>query len=427
MLKHIFNRLTAVLLFGAAIALTTSLGSCGGGDSSTSEGPDTATYTALSDTISDLMGCVNGYSALEQLQSYRELVDSTYSYTEFTEGLKLLLDRRHGRDYIEGVLFGLQMSAEVDSLNIKGYPIDRKYLCSEIAANIENGLIPVKKAEEEFPSISERLSKASPSEASKELCDSFVIVLAQLAADQIITTKAKTATKPDQSFNKALFVEGMQNAFLDLKTREYIAGAIAGSNVLASIEQTEKYGTNIRRERVLSKITGIISGKKIHSESKEKQEKRLRELIDSLSTQAYNREETRLAASDEAKINMAKGTRAVNELKKSDENYLTTPSGITYQIRKQGTGRNVELTDTVVVNIIGARLDYKVFNNETKTKISVSDLFPGAQESVMLLNKGAKGSFWIPGKLAFKGHGAKQYGIGPMETIILHIEVLDIK
>lgn len=53
-------------------------------------------------------------------------------------------------------------------------------------------------------------------------------------------------------------------------------------------------------------------------------------------------------------------------------------------------------------------------------------MVPGLTEGLKMLGKGGKATFWVPGKLGYKGKGVPQAGIGPLETLVFDIEILDI-
>ena len=54
-------------------------------------------------------------------------------------------------------------------------------------------------------------------------------------------------------------------------------------------------------------------------------------------------------------------------------------------------------------------------------------MIKGFAEGLKMLGKGGKATFWIPGNLGYGGRGVPQAGIGPMETLVYDVEVLDIK
>ncbi len=125
-------------------------------------------------------------------------------------------------------------------------------------------------------------------------------------------------------------------------------------------------------------------------------------------------------------------------------NLNKTDSGLYYSITKQGAGPNVALGDTALVNYTGSLLSGKIFDSSVKdvavkaklqsvgqrqfaplrVVIGARQVFPGFEEGVMLLNKGAKATLVIPSKLAY---GAQSSGpIGPFTPIAFDIEVVDI-
>ena len=81
----------------------------------------------------------------------------------------------------------------------------------------------------------------------------------------------------------------------------------------------------------------------------------------------------------------------------------------------------------MIVDYTGSHLDGKVFDTNRKVKMTVSELVEGVKEGLQLLRNGAKASFWVPGKLAYRAMGAPQAQIGPMETLVFDFTILEVR
>lgn len=121
----------------------------------------------------------------------------------------------------------------------------------------------------------------------------------------------------------------------------------------------------------------------------------------------------------------------------------TTPSGLMYQVTKQGYGPKIAVGDTAVVNYTGKLPNGKVFDTSvkevaTKNKIAnpmrsyapihipvgVKAVIPGWDEGLQLMNKGEKATFVIPSKLAYGEQGLNP--IPPFTPIAFDVELVDI-
>lgn len=112
------------------------------------------------------------------------------------------------------------------------------------------------------------------------------------------------------------------------------------------------------------------------------------------------------------------------------EGVKVTKSGLQYEALKVGDGPKPKATDKVTVHYVGTLLDGTEFDSSVKrgkpATFALNRVIPGWTEGVQLMNKGSKYRFVIPADLAYgnRGAGAK---IGPGETLIFEIELLDIE
>jgi FKBP-type peptidyl-prolyl cis-trans isomerase len=108
----------------------------------------------------------------------------------------------------------------------------------------------------------------------------------------------------------------------------------------------------------------------------------------------------------------------------------TTPSGLQYEVIKEGTGVKPTPESVVSVYYKGSLISGKVFE-ETKegapVEFPVGRVIPGWIEGLQLMNVGSKYKFYIPGNLAYGPSGNPQGGIGPNEVLIFELELLGIK
>lgn len=112
-----------------------------------------------------------------------------------------------------------------------------------------------------------------------------------------------------------------------------------------------------------------------------------------------------------------------------DDNNLTaqvTASGLHYIIEEPGTGGNPNKNSYVTVRYKGYLLDGAVFDQTEGTataSFNLSGLITGWQEGIPLLQKGGKGKFFIPSKLAYGRGGSGN--IPPNTPIAFDIELVD--
>lgn len=114
---------------------------------------------------------------------------------------------------------------------------------------------------------------------------------------------------------------------------------------------------------------------------------------------------------------------------KSKEGVVTLPSGMQYQVLKEGTGRKPGRQDQVTTHYHGTLIDGTVFDSSVQrgqpATFGVSQVIAGWTEALQLMNEGSKWRLFIPSELAYgsRGAGAK---IGPHSTLIFDVELLRI-
>ncbi|MBE9583878.1 FKBP-type peptidyl-prolyl cis-trans isomerase [Mucilaginibacter sp. JRF] len=121
-----------------------------------------------------------------------------------------------------------------------------------------------------------------------------------------------------------------------------------------------------------------------------------------------------------------------------------TASGLNYVITKQGSGPQIIEGDTAVVNYTGRLLSGKVFDTSVKevaekekianpmrkyepirVPVGSAGIIKGWADALVLLNKGAKGTFVIPSSLAYGEQGSPNV-IPPFSPLAFEIEVVDV-
>ncbi|RXK86150.1 FKBP-type peptidyl-prolyl cis-trans isomerase [Filimonas effusa] len=106
------------------------------------------------------------------------------------------------------------------------------------------------------------------------------------------------------------------------------------------------------------------------------------------------------------------------------------PSGLQYQVIKEGTGAKPTLSDKVKVHYHGMLIDGTVFDSSvdrgTPITLSVSGVIAGWTEALQLMPVGSKWKLFIPSDLAY---GDRDTG-GPIKggsTLIFDVELLGIE
>ena len=112
------------------------------------------------------------------------------------------------------------------------------------------------------------------------------------------------------------------------------------------------------------------------------------------------------------------------------EGVITTPSGLQYQVLRQGDGQVPQKTDKVRVHYEGRLIDGTVFDASSKHGTEPASFRPdqvirGWTEALTMMPVGSKWRLFIPQEL---GYGERQAGnIPPYSTLIFDVELVNIE
>lgn len=132
---------------------------------------------------------------------------------------------------------------------------------------------------------------------------------------------------------------------------------------------------------------------------------------------------------EKAAKNKAEGEKFLAD-NKAKAGIVTLPSGLQYQVIKEGTGAKPTINDKVKTHYHGMLIDGTVFDSSVDRgepiSFPVSGVIKGWTEALQLMPVGSKWRLFIPADLAY---GDRQAGakIGPGSTLIFDVELLDIE
>lgn len=134
-------------------------------------------------------------------------------------------------------------------------------------------------------------------------------------------------------------------------------------------------------------------------------------------------------AEEQAKAAKAEGENFLAENAKKP-GVKTLPSGLQYQVLREGTGRKPTATDRVECHYEGTLINGQVFDSsyrrgETAT-FGLDQVIRGWTEGLQLMSEGAKYRFFIPYNLAYGEQGAGQ-SIPPYAALIFDVELIKVK
>lgn len=130
-----------------------------------------------------------------------------------------------------------------------------------------------------------------------------------------------------------------------------------------------------------------------------------------------------------AEKNKKEGEAFLAENKKK-EGVKTLPSGLQYQVIKEGTGASPKENDSVTTHYEGTLIDGTVFDSSYKrgepATFPVSGVIKGWTEALQLMKVGSKWRLFVPSELAYGSTPRQGSPIGPNSVLIFDVELLGI-
>ena len=144
----------------------------------------------------------------------------------------------------------------------------------------------------------------------------------------------------------------------------------------------------------------------------------------------FQKQEQKMRAEQAEKGKVAKeaGEKYLAENAKKD-GVITTPSGLQYQVLREGNGKRPTAKDSVKCHYEGFLIDGTVFDSSVQrgepAVFGLQQVIAGWTEGLQLMQEGGKYRFFIPYRLAYGEGGAGQM-IPPYAALIFDVELIEV-
>ncbi len=116
---------------------------------------------------------------------------------------------------------------------------------------------------------------------------------------------------------------------------------------------------------------------------------------------------------------------------KSKTGVKTTPSGLQYQVIKEGNGAKPAATDTVEVHYTGTLTNGKKFDSSLDrgqpAVFPLNGVIPGWTEGIQLMSEGGKYKLFIPSALGYGQQPPPGSSIEPNSVLVFDVELLKVR
>ena len=180
-------------------------------------------------------------------------------------------------------------------------------------------------------------------------------------------------------------------------------------------------GNDLNIDDFAQSISDVLNGRELKVSHREAQQ----------IVQAYfQKQEEKMRAEQAAKGKVAReaGEKYLAENAKK-EGVVTLPSGLQYQVLREGNGKKPTAKDQVKCHYEGFLIDGTVFDSSVQrgepAVFGLQQVIAGWTEGLQLMQEGAKYRFFIPYRLAYGEGGAGQL-IPPYAALIFDVELIAV-
>ena len=393
--------------------------------------------TRAVDSLSIILGDVYGIVLGEKLHG---IIDADIDTEQVTKTINQIFNSQEGKDYIIGKQFGLTFAQINQKLrDDHGRDLNKQLLLEHLKAELltENPIDSYTSYAMEVKMVDFVEQIYSNGEApSDALIDSLSSIMGTVDGFKIRYAFSKQDADFEQLF------KGIEYSF----EQEYDKTAAieqAGIEIVQIFDDIQRracmpLNKGLFMEHLISGLSvessgfmeQLINGLSVESTGEEdlsglSVESSGEDDFQTLSDQIDPLIERVAGLSPDGIANKKAGEAYMEQLRK-DKSFKFTKSGLAYKMLKEGNGKNSTEDDEVnVVSYVGKHLDGTVFDSsEGEPMPRIKYEIKGVSEMLQLMKPGDKAIVVIPSNLAY-GAIPNNYAIGPNETLIFEIEIID--
>ena len=236
------------------------------------------------------------------------------------------------------------------------------------------------------------------------------------AETEAVTTAAGTEAVTPAAENGAAVPAAESKFANDAEKISYAIGARTGQQ----LKQLKEMGLEISLDQYINGVRDAMYAKDLAMS-----DEAMKEVMQTFQKEMMAKQKVKQA--EEGKVNLAAGKEFLAENAKQ-EGVKVLPSGLQYQVLKEGTGDSPSLNDKVKAHYEGTLIDGTVFDSSYKrdkpSEFAVQGVIKGWTEALQLMQVGAKWKLFVPPDLAYGERGRPS--IPANSTLIFEVELLEV-
>jgi FKBP-type peptidyl-prolyl cis-trans isomerase len=225
-------------------------------------------------------------------------------------------------------------------------------------------------------------------------------------------------------------LKGIQLAFGAVKSEGMMMGVQIGTTMLQEIEELRAQGVDVDLDAVLKNFRTVFLSDSLDVDALRQDNSVYSALVQSLQEKAEEARRQEAAQAPEAKQNSIAGKAFIDKVKAENPDAKTTASGAVFVVKTAGDDSEIHDNSIVKINYVGKLIDGTVFDQNRDgqpASFSPAGVIPGLREALLQMSKGTVATVYIPGELAYGVDGVPQAGIGPNQTLVFDVEIIDVQ
>lgn len=192
----------------------------------------------------------------------------------------------------------------------------------------------------------------------------------------------------------------------------FFMGALFAQNIKANLKEVGFEDVN--KEVFLKVVEGVMNGDSVKY-SQMYMSNKVNMFVEKLMRQMNEK-------------NLKEGA-AFLEKNKTNPGIITLPSGLQYQVIKEGNGPKPDSSDVVSFNYRGTLINGEEFDASKgePAKVNVRGVIPGMTEAFLKMNVGSKWKIFIPSNLGYGEHVRPGGKLKPNSVLVFEVELMGIE
>lgn len=265
-------------------------------------------------------------------------------------------------------------------------------------------------------------AQADPTATPATFGDSIAYYLGRTAGSQLHEEYAHMTEEQKAQFQSADFIAGLNTLLAaDSINASYVAGLSQALQLAQMTLQMRQSGIDVDPALFIAQLQACLSADTLDAAQLE---------ADMATVSALDSRAQAMimqAALEKVNENKIKAEKFLAEKRKANPSIEVTPTGLTYEVTKAGTGETAQPGSVVPAIFSATTLSGReiISTDGRPQPVNTQTTMPGLAEALTTLPAGTIATLYVPASLAFGDEGTPDGSVLPGELIIVQLEIID--